>query len=135
MRRILTILLLLMTLTSCSLQEVASYLHKPVSKVTPTEVWFVTVWYERAKLHDQPFLKCTRAHESDSAGSYAAYNGSGPYYGAYQFLQNTWDNTTRSMGRTDLVHAAITRVPWWDQDAVAWWLYQRSGNGPWGGRC
>src|SRR5207245_6761889 len=51
--------------------------------------------------HNDPFLVCTRGIESK--GNYQAYNASGPYYGAYQFTQSTWDSTANHAGRGDLV--------------------------------
>ena len=47
--------------------------------------------------HNDPFLVCTRGIESK--GNYQAYNPSGPYYGAYQFTQSTWDSTARDHAR------------------------------------
>src|SRR4029453_19134129 len=40
-------------------------------------------------ISQHPFLVCTRAHESDTAGGYRAVSGSGTYRGAYQFSQST----------------------------------------------
>ena len=81
------------------------------------------------------FLACTRAHESDSAGGYAARSGDGLYHGAYQFLQSTWDNTARRSGRFDLVGRDPATVAPADQDQLALNLYHWQGAGPWGGRC
>lgn len=82
--------------------------------------------------HDDPFLVCTRARESD--GIYSAVSPSG-YYGAYQFLPSTWDSTVVHEGRLDLVGVLPSRASHFDQDETAWSLYQWQGNGPWGGRC
>ncbi len=81
------------------------------------------------------FLACTRAHESDSAGGYAARSSDGLYHGAYQFLQSTWDNVARRSGRFDLVGRDPATVAPVDQDQLALNLYHWSGAGPWGGRC
>jgi hypothetical protein len=79
---------------------------------------------------------CTRAHESDTAGGYAAYNPAGPYYGAYQFLQSTWDNVARAMGRGDLVGVRPSVASPADQDAAFWWLWDDGrGASHFGGRC
>ena len=86
-------------------------------------------------LSQDPFLKCTRAHESDSAGGYHARSADGLYYGAYQFLKSTWNNTARAMGRLDLVGVDPSTAAPADQDAVALYLFHHSGAGPWGGRC
>ena len=81
--------------------------------------------------HDHPFLVCTRAHE----GSYTSYNPAGPYMGAYQFLQSTWNSTANRAGRPELIGVPPHTASEYDQDDMAWSLYQRSGSGPWGGRC
>src|SRR2546430_13485437 len=52
-------------------------------------------------MHDQPFLVCTSTRESH--GNYQAYNPAGPYMGAYQFLQSTWNSTANHAGRTELI--------------------------------
>jgi hypothetical protein len=82
-----------------------------------------------------PFLACTRAHESDSAGGYAARSPDGLYYGAYQFLQSTWDNVARQSDRFDLVGRDPATVASADQDQLALNLYHWQGAAPWGGRC
>jgi hypothetical protein len=81
------------------------------------------------------FLACTRAHESDSAGGYGAVSPGGTYRGAYQFHQNTWNNTAASAGRDDLVGVDPAAVAPADQDAMATHLYSSAGSSPWGGRC
>jgi hypothetical protein len=82
-----------------------------------------------------PFLACTRAHESDSAGGYAARSPDGLYYGAYQFLRSTWDSVARESGRLDLVGRDPATVAPADQDQLALNLYHWQGAAPWGGRC
>jgi peptidoglycan hydrolase CwlO-like protein len=82
--------------------------------------------------HDHPFLVCTRDRES--RGDYTAVNSSG-YYGAYQFAPTTWDVTANYAGRLDLVGVLPSRASAYDQDHLAWTLYQWQGNSPWGGRC
>lgn len=82
--------------------------------------------------HDHPFLACTRARES--GGNYAAVNPAG-YYGAYQFAQLTWDSTANHAGRGELIGVLPSRASAYDQDDLAWTLYNWQGNGPWGGRC
>jgi hypothetical protein len=83
--------------------------------------------------HHDPFLACTRARES--SGDYTAVNPSGPYLGAYQFLQSTWNVTAQHAGRLELVGVPPNQASAYDQDDMAWTLYQWQGNGPWGGRC
>ena len=81
------------------------------------------------------FLACTRAHESDSAGGYAAVSPDGVYHGAYQFDQSTWNSVADSIGRADLVGVDPASATAADQDTLATALYQMRGNQPWGGRC
>ena len=82
--------------------------------------------------HNDPFLVCTRAHES--AGDYTIVSSSG-YYGAYQFAPTTWDVVSSHAGRLDLVGVLPSLASEYDQDEMAWVLYQWQGNEPWGGRC
>jgi septal ring factor EnvC (AmiA/AmiB activator) len=83
--------------------------------------------------HDDPFLTCVRARES--GGNYAAVNPSGPYLGAYQFFQATWNGAAAHAGRMDLVGVPANVASPYDQDEIAWTLYQWQGAGPWGGHC
>jgi hypothetical protein len=89
----------------------------------------------QADISQNAFLKCTRAHESDSAGGYHAVSPGGTYRGAYQFVQSTWNNVAAAAGRPDLVGVDPAQAAPADQDQLALFLYQRSGAGPWGGRC
>jgi peptidoglycan hydrolase CwlO-like protein len=83
--------------------------------------------------HDDPFLSCVRQRES--GGNYSAVNPAGPYLGAYQFLQSTWNVTAAHAGRSDLVGVPANLATPYDQDEMAWTLYQWQGTGPWGGSC
>ena len=83
--------------------------------------------------HDDPFLTCVRQRES--GGNYSAVNPAGPYLGAYQFMQSTWNLTATHAGRTDLVGVPANTATPYDQDEMAWALYQWQGMGPWGGHC
>jgi DNA repair exonuclease SbcCD ATPase subunit len=83
--------------------------------------------------HDEPFLVCTRRIES--GGNYSIVSSDGVYYGAYQFLPSTWNATASHAGRLDLIGVLPSRASAYDQDEMAWTLYQWQGNGPWGGRC
>jgi prefoldin subunit 5 len=82
--------------------------------------------------HDDPFLVCTRARES--SGDYHAVSPSG-YYGAYQFAPTTWNATTSHAGRLELLGVLPSAASEYDQDEMAWSLYQWQGDTPWGGRC
>jgi hypothetical protein len=82
-----------------------------------------------------PFLACTRRHESDTSGGYQAVSAGGTYRGAYQFLRSTWNNTARAAGRLDLVGVDPAAAAPADQDQLALFLFHQQGAGPWGGRC
>jgi peptidoglycan hydrolase CwlO-like protein len=82
--------------------------------------------------HDDPFLVCTRARES--GGNYAAVSPTG-YHGAYQFHPTTWDGTAAHAGRGELIGVLPSRASEYDQDDMAWHLYQWQGKTPWLGRC
>jgi hypothetical protein len=90
---------------------------------------------ETSSIANDPFLACTRAHESDQAGGYQAVSASGTYRGAYQFDQGTWDNAARMAGRDDLVGVDPATVAPADQDLVAITLFHARGGAPWGYRC
>ena len=90
---------------------------------------------ETSNIANDPFLACTRAHESDQAGGYQAVSPGGTYRGAYQFDQSTWDNASRMAGRNDLVGRDPATVAPADQDLVAITLYHEHGSSPWGSRC
>jgi peptidoglycan hydrolase CwlO-like protein len=82
--------------------------------------------------HDHPFLVCTRQRESN--GQYDVVSPAG-YYGAYQFALTTWDATASHAGRPGLIGVLPSRASVYDQDEMAWALYQWQGKDPWGGRC
>ena len=86
-------------------------------------------------LSGDPFLACTRAHESDSSGGYHAVSAGGTYRGAYQFDRSTWNSAARLAGRPDLVGADPAAASPADQDALALSLFHARGSQPWGGRC
>jgi len=83
--------------------------------------------------HNNPYLKCVRFYESTN--NYQAYNPGGPAYGAYQFLKPTWNLAANRAGRGDLVGIDPRRASEYDQDDMAWTLYQWQGAVPWGGLC
>lgn len=83
--------------------------------------------------HGEAFLVCTRTRES--GGNYAAYNPAGPYLGAYQFLQATWNSAANHAGRPELIGVPPSVASPYDQDDLAWALYQWQGSRPWGGYC
>jgi hypothetical protein len=86
-------------------------------------------------LANDPFLACTRAHESDTSGGYQAISPGGTYRGAYQFDRSTWDSAARLSNRPDLVGVDPAAAAPEDQDLLALNLYHSRGTQPWGGRC
>jgi hypothetical protein len=70
---------------------------------------------------------CIRAHES--GGNYADDTGNG-YYGAYQFLQSTWDSIARRYDPA-LVGVRPSSTSPSTQDQMAIWLQETSGWGQW----
>jgi peptidoglycan hydrolase CwlO-like protein len=79
--------------------------------------------------HNDPYLTCVRHYESTD--NYQAYNPGGPAYGAYQFLQSTWNLAANHAGRGDLVGLDPRRASQYDQDEMAWTTYQWQGKRPW----
>ena len=71
----------------------------------------------------------------ESGGNYQAENPEGPYYGAYQFLQSTWNSTANHAGRGELIGVVPSTASEYDQDDMAWALYEWQGKTPWGSRC
>jgi hypothetical protein len=55
--------------------------------------------------------------------------------GAYQFLQSTWNATATQAGRGELVGVDPRDASEYDQDDMAWTLFQSKGKAPWNGRC
>lgn len=82
---------------------------------------------------EQAFLACVRKRES--GGNYQIVSANGMYFGAYQFLQSSWDSTANYAGRPDLVGQRPNTVSPADQDAMALALYHWQGSRPWGGAC
>lgn len=81
----------------------------------------------------QQFLACVR--QVESGGNYAAYNPGGPAYGAYQFTQQTWNNTVQHSGMTNLYEVQPNEALPADQDAVAVALLNWQGTSPWRDGC
>ena len=115
----------------------------PVVAIAPHPgggAWLATTFLAPKSVETQsasqdPFLRCTRAHESDSAGGYRAISPDGVYRGAYQFLRSTWNNVARAAGRADLVGVDPAAAAPADQDQLALFLFRHAGSAPWGGRC
>lgn len=84
-------------------------------------------------------LACIRSHESANLPNpWAAYNPAGPYMGAYQYLQSTWNSVAAEQGRHDLVGRPPMEpyVSRYDQDFVTGTYIETHGNTkPWGNTC
>lgn len=96
-------------------------------------------WFEAAA-HRDPFLVCTRAHESSPTpplhdDGYGAVSPSGRYRGAYQFSRSTWDATAVDRGWPHLVGVDPAAASVVQQDFMALHLYRWQGSAPWLGRC
>jgi hypothetical protein len=70
-------------------------------------------------------LACIRAHESDTAGGYSAYNRSSGAAGAYQVLPSTWNGFGG--------YASAAQAPPAVQDAWARSAISQVGTRPWAG--
>lgn len=81
------------------------------------------------------FRECTIDHESRSSGIYTAVSPDGVYRGAFQFLGSTWRSVAVNAGFAEWADTPTDQVPPEVQDAVARFLWEHSGNRPWGGRC
>lgn len=147
MRRLVAVLAAMIVIAACTPSQVATIMHH--DHPTKGDVQIAEAFNRAQKpadsgaqflraaaaLHNDPFLVCTRGHESDTAGGYRAYNPDGPYFGAYQFLQGTWNRSAAHAGFPQLVGVNILNVPGFYQDSVAIGLYHWQGKSPWGGRC
>ena len=71
---------------------------------------------------------------TESRGDYAAVNPGG-YYGAYQFAPTTWNISASHAGMPGLIGVRPDHASAWDQDQVAWVLYQWQGAAPWSYEC
>ena len=83
--------------TAAAAPPTAAPAHQP----TPTAPAGYTGTPGTHPMHNDPFLTCVRARES--GGNYGVVNPAGPYLGAYQFLQATWNGAANHAGRSDLV--------------------------------
>jgi len=54
----------------------------------------------------------------EAGGDYTKNTGNG-FYGAYQFLQSTWNRVARRIGRPDLIGIPPHEAPPADQDMMA----------------
>ncbi|MBI2703801.1 MAG: transglycosylase family protein [Actinobacteria bacterium] len=76
-------------------------------------------------------LACLRQNESGD--EYDAVSASGEFFGAYQFDQQTWNNTAEHAGYSNLVGVQPNLAAPADQDAVALALLEWQGTWPWNG--
>lgn len=129
------------TFAGCSLEQTAALHNEPIDQVTTRQqvdaylAW--VAWVRDARMKN-PTLVCIRSHESANLPNpWAAYNPDGPYYGAYQFLQGTWNSAAEAVGRGDLVGLPPMEpyVAWYDQDEVTLAYHALVGDSPWGNMC
>lgn len=128
---------------ACSVATTAAVYRVPESAVTFEQraaLYSLGVAIDRAARSNDPRLVCIRSHESRDVlpTPWHAYNAAGPYYGAYQYVQGTWDTHAQLAGRPDLVGLAPIEpsVAWYDQDAVTLHYLDATGDwSPWGGPC
>ena len=80
---------------------------------------------------NHPTLRCIRAHESDTAGSYRAQNPRSTASGAYQYLNGTWRSVASQAGFPGYARA-IYASPY-VQDNVAFWHISHLGTSAWAG--
>ncbi|MFT6899715.1 MAG: hypothetical protein ACJA13_004156 [Paraglaciecola sp.] len=71
----------------------------------------------------------------EASGRYDISSRDGKYHGAYQFNQETWNVTARSVGREDLVGIKPSVASSEDQDSLALALFRERGSQPWGPKC
>lgn len=86
--------------------------------------------FSSATPEEREYLLCIADEESDFSPT--AYNSAGPYYGKYQFHQDTWDGFVPSIGLGDLAGVDIRQVPEEIQDYVALRFLRAGRNGEWG---
>ena len=80
-------------------------------------------YWDDFRYKDKRWAKKTS--ECESGRDPNAYNSSGPYYGAFQFLKSTWSSSPKSPG------GKPTRYNWKTQAVVAVKLKHRDGKGHW----
>lgn len=80
-------------------------------------------YWDDFRYKDKRWAKKTS--QCESGGDPNAYNSSGPYYGAFQFLKSTWSSSPKSPG------GKPTRYNWKTQAVVAVKLKHRDGAGHW----
>jgi len=68
--------------------------------------------------------------QCESNGNYRAYNPAGPYLGAFQFLQSTW-NSVANRNHPRLAGVDPRDASPADQYLMAYALYQERGWAPW----
>lgn len=84
-------------------------LKQPVQEVVIVGADYTGIYPDNAAI-----LSALR--QCETHGNYATNTGNG-FYGAYQFMQGTWDATARRMGQTQWVGVAASSAPASVQDA------------------
>lgn len=130
-RTLLVVLALVIGLSACTPSQFEYWFgRQPDSEqelAAAGQTWsHVVFWYNARRaavdyynrIHNNPFLVCVRAHESDRADGYSAYNRSSGAAGAYQFISGTWAYVSARAGYPGYGSAA--NAPAHVQDAVAY---------------
>lgn len=120
---ILAILVVALTFTACTPNEMAAY--RAVFEHTQV-----------SSHHDHPTLVCNRTPESGKDGNYQAVSKSGKYRGAYQWQQSTFNNHAAGSGYGQYVGHDPISVPPYVQDEIAFWAMHKGHNpGAWQHGC
>ena len=82
--------------------------------------------------HDDPFLACVRAGERRQL---RRGEPGGAVPGRVPVPAGDVERSANHAGRTELVGVPANQASPYDQDDMAWALYQWQGAGPWGGGC
>ena len=110
--------------TACSPDDVASLAGNPM--VSTVQAQLASTRSPGSPSDDS----LARLRNCESHGIYTAISRSGRYRGAYQFSQQTWDNTAASVMPAFVgVDPAVT--PDFIQDGMARTLWMQAGSGSW----
>lgn len=133
---------ILLLATACSVPQTAQYTHKAEADVTQADqlsAWSAYQTQLNAYIHQSAWMVCIRTRESDrddinhNGLHDGGYQDRGGYFGAYQFLQGTWNSAAGVAGEPWLIGQNPATVSVQDQDFVVW-VYSHATNGsPWAG--
>jgi len=87
-----------------------------------SRAWYNQIW-ENTGPRNKRWAR--RTSECESGGDPNAYNSAGPYYGAFQFMLQTWRTSPKTPGGNPV------NYNWRTQAVVAVALKKRDGAGHW----